>query len=819
MKKIKPTLKKTKVQGLAKIGIFLHAHLRHKLVALTASWYNDLAQKLSSDLELNLFLSGVSDHKLDEIADDYGFTRIQVAAGNTLGVQLNEGLSALKAHSLDAVIPVASGDFLMSELLFQYAEHLSQGGLLGGLLDQYFYDPNEFKCMHWARGEIKEGLNRACDLGLMLSSNLLDQLKWQLWPSQSTKKLDVLHQAVMERIGKITPYAPAKTCLLKTMEAYGGKAFTFKSELARALFDEGNWLRHLAQSDADFESIFMESMGEDWLSKVDLFDERVVLDIIVEAPDAEASHFVLWLEHYEFLPYKFDPYAQVRLRVISNANQADHQWAPMWEIVNNEPDMSRGQAWNQAVNEAVSNGADLVLFGGKGSLVDLKTIEHYIIFAMQKGTQLMSISNFFVAFEEGHQAHFWPGHEGLGFQRALSFGSCVHSNYLKRLGENIFDDQGLLNPESQDRFNLILNDTANKHQRVMFQLVRHELGLIAFEIDGAFGFSDLIHLDDLKPIFFLQHLHNSTYLSKQRDQLSGWEAGEIFIAGSKTAPQLSIPSHPIIKESTEMSSDLNPTGNLSALERAKALLKQPKESSSTNDVVESSTDTSDDSSSTETAQPMSALERAKALLQAKSNTETANPPMASEETTSGETEAKDETPSESPDAKPLSALERAKLLLKSANSGTESKPDHTQVLLQQAMKGAEAMIGQLQATADAAKAMVTKEKENISQLADDAGADSPGILLCQKGEQAFANGDVAQAQTLFDSALVVDPGCIRALNNLGVLALQGDESWKALSYFLMGLIQNPSDEDILINLRGLFDLNPELNTVKSVLFD
>ena len=120
---------------------------------------------------------------------------------------------------------------------------------------------------------------------------------------------------------------------------------------------------------------------------------------------------------------------------------------------------------------------------------------------------------------------------------------------------------------------------------------------------------------------------------------------------------------------------------------------------------------------------------------------------------------------------------------------------------------------------DAAKAMVTKEKENISQLADDAGADSPGLMLCQKGEQAFANGDVAQAQTLFDSALVVDPGCIRALNNLGVLALQGDEPWKALSYLLMGLIQNPSDEDILINLRGLFDLNSELNTVKSVLFD
>ena len=60
------------------------------------------------------------------------------------------------------------------------------------------------------------------------------------------------------------------------------------------------------------------------------------------------------------------------------------------------------------------------------------------------------------------------------------------------------DSEGLLNPESQDRLNLILNDAASKHQRVMFQLVRHELGLIAFEIEGAFGFSDLISLEDLK---------------------------------------------------------------------------------------------------------------------------------------------------------------------------------------------------------------------------------------------------------------------------------------------------------------------------------
>ena len=802
MKKIKPTLKKTKVQGLPKIGIFLHTHLRHKLAALTASWYHDLAQKLSEHLELKLYLSAVQDHKLDEIATKFDFKRITVTAGNTLGVQLNEGLGSLKSESLDAVIPVNVGDFLMSELIMQHASHLKEGGLLSGLLDQYFYDPNELKCIHWARGEVKEGLDRTCELGLLLSKNLLDQLKWQLWPSQSTRKLDVLHQAVMERIGQILQYAPPKTCLLKTMSAYGGKAFSFKSELGRALFDERNWQQHLAQSDVDFEFTFMDSMGEDWINTVDTFDERVRVDVVVEAPDLDASYFSLWLKHYEFLPYKFDPYAQVRLRVIPHSSQAEYEWSPMWETVDINPTDHRGQAWNQAINEVISDESDLVLFGGKGSLVDLKTIEHYIIFAMQKGAQLMSVSNFFVAFEDGHQAHFWPGQEGLGFQRALGFGSCVHSDYLKRLGSNIFDEQGRLTPESQQAFDQILNDPSSKHQRVMFQLVRHELGLIAFEIDGAFGFSDLIDVDQLQPISLIQHLHTSTYLVKQRDQIAQWEAGYNI---GEAIEQVHIPSYSAPQEST-MSSDQS-SNNLSALERAKALLNQSKAQATEATIAPVEAD-----SSTPEAKPMSALERAKALLKAQS---------AGHEQPTVSTPKMNESEAESTtEAKPLSALERAKQLLK--NSGQEAAspaPDPTQALLQQAMRGAEAMIGQLQATADAAKAMVSQEKGNISQLADDVGANSPGNLLCERGEQAFETGDIEQAQTLFDSALLVDPACIRALNNLGVLALQNDEPWKALSYFLMGVIQNPSHEDILINLRGLFDLHPELNTAKTVIFD
>ena len=307
------------------------------------------------------------------------------------------------------------------------------------------------------------------------------------------------------------------------------------------------------------------------------------------------------------------------------------------------------------------------------------------------------------------------------------------------------------------------------------------------------------------------------------NNLSALERAKALLSqsqGNSTASEVTNDSEEGTSENSSSSSNTQVAQPMSALERAKALLSQSKGNSTasevTNNSEEGTSENSSSSSNTQAAQPMSALERAKALLQAKSSGEPVSATPVSEKT------GVDESPTESPATeKPMSALERAKLLLKNANQASaEPKPDPTQALLQQAMRGAEAMIGQLQATADAAKAMVSKEKENISQLADDVGADSPGNLICERGEKVFEEGDLAQAQALFDSALVVDPACIRALNNLGVLALQSDEPWKALSYFLMGIIQNPSDEDILINLRGLFDLNPELNAVKkTVIFD
>ena len=851
MKKIKPVLKRTKVKGTPVIGVFLHSHLRHKLARLTAEWYRDLQDQLEGQVILKLFLCGVTDQQLDKIAQDLSYERIIVTSGLSLGARLNEGLGYLQSSELDAVIPVSVGEFLTKSLISTYAEHIKDGGLFSGLLDQYFYDPNEIKCVHWVRGEVSEGLSKACELGLLISTSMLKHLKWQLWPSQSHKGLDALHNQVMERLGQMFSYAPPKTCLLQTMAAFGGKAFSLKSELGRALFDEGNWQQSLGLSSVDFEIEFESSLNSKWLEKIDRFDERIKLDVIVEAPKPGAAHESLWRDHYEFLPYKFDPYASVRLRVIPHGESTDSELGYPWVTCTVDPSEGRGTRWNKAIKEALIEESDAILFGGIGSIVDLKTIEHYLIYLSKEGSQLLATSNFFVALEEGHQGYFWPGVEGINFQRALGFGSCVHRAYLERLDEDIFCDDGLLCEAARENFNELLNEADSKHQRVMFQLVRHQLGLIAFEIEGAFGCSDLVRLPELKSVTISKHLHSSALRQPQLGMLENWESGSVQSWRSQSTsistrelgntPQTSISSpsqNTSFKDNTM--SEHNSNSGMSPLERAKALLKQANSSTPDHSPAPEATELV--KTPVSEVQNMSPLERAKALLQqSKASTQTATeavptqqqapqaPEMSALERAKAllkssvqavETAVEPSQQSEASEQKPMSALERAKALLNASKQPVAPEPqvDETQGMIERALKGAEAMVSQLQATADAARAQVAQEKENLKVLAQETGVPSPADLLCERGESAFENGDEAQAATLFDSALLVDPSCVRALNNLGVMALQASEPWRALSYLLMAIIQSPESEDVIVNLSGLFDLHPEMKTVKSVIF-
>ena len=261
------------------------------------------------------------------------------------------------------------------------------------------------------------------------------------------------------------------------------------------------------------------------------------------------------------------------------------------------------------------------------------------------------------------------------------------------------------------------------------------------------------------------------------------------------------------------------SSSLSPLERAKALLQQTQKNASSSIASESS-------EKVETS--LSPLERAKALLQ-----QTQTP--ASESPSTHES-----TPAEQVSTPELSPLERAKALLQQTQetpSSTQSKPkelsplEKAKALLQQSQKeskekssddesqslnhllqATENMVSQLQAHVDQAK-------EDDSSTSNDIDPNSPEQILCNQGEELFIGGHADQAKTIFESALRINPDCLRALNNLGVLALHNERPYEALSLFLLGLIQNTQDQDILQNLAALFEQNPHLSLYKYLVFD
>ena len=187
------------------------------------------------------------------------------------------------------------------------------------------------------------------------------------------------------------------------------------------------------------------------------------------------------------LPLKFDPYARVRINVICSAEEVDEiepgdsEWrAIVTQSTSEDQEVTR---WNEAINQLREEEAEVVLLGGRGSVVDLKTIEHYLIYLFRNGARLMSASNSFVALTDDRQGNFWPGTSNATFADIFGFGTCVHHTYLDRLGASPLAESGGLTTAARESLRTLQEDKENKHQRVMFQCVAHKLGLIAFDLE------------------------------------------------------------------------------------------------------------------------------------------------------------------------------------------------------------------------------------------------------------------------------------------------------------------------------------------------
>lgn len=886
MKKIKLSFKSKKLNTKPSIALLIHAEQRHKLTALMVDWYQEIRQQLQEQIDLSICISSVRDFEYKDYCEqqDLELITVQPAAR---GEVLNQGLYALKDKGHHGVINLWAGDFLSATLIQSYANHLANGGFFAGLLDQYLFDPNEFKCMYWPKAEFAQGLERVCSIGYLISTQLLDALQWKLWPLQNELKSGSLQLQGLQRLEKLFKRCPKNSCLLKTMNKYEGAAVSLKSELGRVLFDEKNWQNYPGLQFADFESSFENHTSQTWLDRLSDFDERLYLDILIEQSDDDS----LWRSHYDFCIYKFLPYAEVRLHLIT---QEESEPQGTWTH-HHSTESSLGQRWNKALTTIKESASDLVLFGGKGGLIDLKTIEHYLIYIFKKGARLLCIQNFFMADSDSRDIYFWSGVKEANFDNTFGFGTCVHRSYLNQIGWTPFDDHLELNQDSHHNLKTLLADRSQKHRRVFFQCAAHKLGILAFDPQGSMNCESKINTADLQKVNFTNYLPDPCYNNEIKNSLSRWtgslEERERYFedlpqnkkdhtTASKylTSHHSTSSDHSIVQSNVstmsplerakallkQSASDTNQSessthettstatlSSMSPLERAKALLQEPdlasnKINASTSAESETTTITQEPKSMSSN---MSPLERAKALLKQSQSAQTPTPSKVQDVVQNNQDSSENTSVSLSPlerakallkstndtvktvvpavDTPALSPLEKAKALLKATHDShtdhqvkdEEEQKQESKTIIQHTLQAAEELVNQLK---DVKEAALQQVQADMTQVETHKAQVQAGDVLCQQGEDTFVAGQINTARTLFESALVVQKDSVRAMNNLGVLALQeatpGSE-WKALSYFLLAMIHDAQNQDVVQNLSDLFQMYPHLKAMQNIIFD
>lgn len=808
MKKIKAQLKKAPLKSTPRVALLILAEQRHKMLRLMLDWYQELSASLEGEVMVRVYVASRLDVELAELVGAYPEVELlSLTAGAPHGERNNEALMSLKAHDIDAVLPVLPGDLLTAGMIKSYGAHLKEGGLFAGLLDTYIYDPTEFKFMYWAQHRYESHSSRVAPIGYMLSRPLLDALKWRLWPNQ-VKPADGFHKSVLDRLVVAFQQAPQGSCISQTMEKYGGAAMSLKSELARALYEEGNWQKLQGLSYRSFEAELEGQLSEEWVSRLNMFDERIKLEILLEEPPEGAPR--LWQTHYNFCVYKFLPYADVRLRLLSSSDTSEVPSG--WSRLLCEGD-SAHERYQSALSQLREQNGDLYLFAGQGGLVDLKTLEHYLIHTTREGARLLVSQNFFISDLETRKLYFWPGSTQGHFTKLFGFGACLHRAYLERCDWELFSDTGLTERASEALTSLAQADQT-RSQTVFFKCATHKLGLISMGFEGLLGFQDQVRLSDLRPVS-LSQLPPESYHGDSMVELKMWLSGvdhhihkvgpNVRPAASSTTESNMSTMNPLEKAKSLLSQATSGSapapGGVSALERAKALLAKSQGTQAPATELGSA-------ERQRTSEEMSPLDKAKALL-AKHREESAQAAAPVAQAAPAPAPAKMEG---------LSPLERAKALLARAEQSTVPEPaqaqeegDDAKSVIDSAIENAEHIVAQLTAQRDAALKAVQEATARQGREENPASA-----LLCEQGEVAFGEGALEKAAQLFESALLVDVNSTRALSNLGVVAMQLDQPWQALSYLLVALIKDHEDENVVANLQGLLSTYPELKVAQSL---
>lgn len=133
------------------------------------------------------------------IIEQYGFISVP-KENKPLGWKFNAAIKALEGKC-DNIIVTGSDDIISDNLSDFYKRNTDIDYV--AFLDCFFYHPQSNKTKYWSGYNTPRRMGEPIGAGKMLSSNVMNQLKWQPFPSIN-KSLDWhFHNAVMN-IGDIT---------------------------------------------------------------------------------------------------------------------------------------------------------------------------------------------------------------------------------------------------------------------------------------------------------------------------------------------------------------------------------------------------------------------------------------------------------------------------------------------------------------------------------------------------------------------------------------------------------------------------------------
>ena len=103
--------------------------------------------------------------------------------------------------------------------------------------------------------------------------------------------------------------------------------------------------------------------------------------------------------------------------------------------------------------------------------------------------------------------------------------------------------------------------------------------------------------------------------------------------------------------------------------------------------------------------------------------------------------------------------------------------------------------------------VVPKQRVPVQRAVHEKTADAMGLY--ERGKEDHKNGRLNSAKMWYEKALIADPGCVVALNNLGVLFIKDKNYPAARSSFEKAIRLKPEYVDPYYNLACLFALTDQ----------